>query len=211
MSTDPAALRREYTADGLTEELAGSDPNALFDRWFQQAVKSAIEPNAMTLSTATRAGLPSSRIVLLKGYDSNGLVFYTNYESRKGKEIAENPNACLLFFWPELERQIRIEGTLLKTSREESEVYFRSRPLESRIGAHASVQSTVITGREVLLDRVKLVQAKYGEQIPLPEEWGGYRLKPSVFEFWQGGAARLHDRIRFILKENAWIRERLSP
>lgn len=211
MTTDPASLRREYTADGLTEEAAGADPYALFDLWFQGAAKRVGEPNAMTLSTSTKDGFPSSRIVLLKGYDTRGLVFYTNYDSRKGKEIAENPNACLLFFWPELEQQIRIEGSLSKTSREESESYFESRPLESRIGAHASAQSSVIPGRQFLIDRVKEVQIKYGEQVPLPDNWGGYRLQPTVFEFWQGGAARLHDRIRFKREKNSWIRERLSP
>ncbi|MBL8021263.1 MAG: pyridoxamine 5'-phosphate oxidase [Leptospirales bacterium] len=211
VTTDPASLRREYTADGLTEEAAGADPYALFDLWFQRAAKRVAEPNAMTLSTSTRDGFPSSRIVLLKGYDARGLVFYTNYDSRKGKEIEENPNACLLFFWQELEQQIRIEGPLSKTSREESESYFESRPLESRIGAHASAQSSIISGRQFLIDRVKEIQSKYGERVPLPDNWGGYRLAPTVFEFWQGGVARLHDRIRFRMEKDSWIRERLSP
>lgn len=211
MAIDPAALRREYTADGLTEQSAGTDPFALFDRWFQAAIKAVPEPNAMTLSTATTEGHPSSRIVLLKGYDASGLVFYTNYDSRKAREIAANPHACLLFFWQELEQQIRIEGTLHKTSREESDAYFQSRPIESRIGAHASAQSSVIPDRETLVTRVSQIRAKFGEQIPLPENWGGYRLKPSVFEFWQGGVARLHDRIQFRLQGASWIRERLSP
>ncbi len=211
MPVDPASLRREYTAAGLPEEAAGTDPFALFDRWFHEAVKTVQEPNAMVLATVSASGAPSSRVVLLKGYDERGFIFYTNYESHKGRDMDANHRVSLLFFWTELERQVRIEGQVTKTSRQESEEYFRSRPLESRIGAHASRQSSVIEGRHVLEARVKEIQERFGNDVPMPDFWGGYVVKPERIEFWQGRPARLHDRILFRREGEAWIRERLSP
>ncbi|HMY45318.1 MAG TPA: pyridoxamine 5'-phosphate oxidase, partial [Leptospiraceae bacterium] len=169
------------------------------------------EPTAMTLATSNRQGSPSARIVLMKGYDERGIIFYTNYESHKANDLAENPQAALLFFWAELERQVRIEGSITKTSRKESDEYFQSRPLESRIGAHASNQSKKIESREVLTQKVREIEAKFGSSVPIPDQWGGYILNPKKMEFWQGRPARLHDRILFSKSDAGWLRERLSP
>ncbi|HNL00224.1 MAG TPA: pyridoxamine 5'-phosphate oxidase, partial [Leptospiraceae bacterium] len=171
MPIDPSSLRKEYTAAGLLEESAGFDPFALFDRWFHEAVAAEVrEPTAMTLATSNRQGSPSARIVLMKGYDERGIIFYTNYESHKANDLAENPQAALLFFWAELERQVRIEGSITKTSRKESDEYFQSRPLESRIGAHASNQSKKIESREVLTQKVREIEAKFGSSVPIPDQ-----------------------------------------
>lgn len=207
-----ADLRRDYSLRELDEATVLPDPFSQFLLWFDEATKAAvIEPNAMTLSTVGAVGRPSARVVLLKGFDHNGFVFFTNYESRKGRELTNNPNACLHFFWPDLERQIIVNGTAEKTSREESQVYFDSRPLASRIGAWASRQSSVIASREILENREKELSKEFGEQVPLPPFWGGFRLNPNKFEFWQGRQNRLHDRICFTLKNGVWAITRLSP
>ena len=207
-------LRRNYALESLSEADAAPDPFTQFHGWFTEALNSQlIEANAMTLATATKDGRPSARTVLLKDMDARGFVFYTNYESRKGQELADNPQAALLFTWLELERQIRIEGIVEKVSAAESEAYFQSRPTGSQIGAWASPQSRVIDGRAVLEQRVKDLQAQYvGVPIlPLPPFWGGYRLLPGVVEFWQGRESRLHDRIRYTKMGNGWLKERLAP
>ncbi len=209
-----ADLRREYRLHGLNETDLDPDPVEQFRRWFAAALASRLpEPNAMTLATATRDGRPSARIVLLKGFDERGFVFYTNYESRKGHELAANPFAALVFSWPELERQIRIEGRVDKILPHESDAYFRSRPLDSRLGAWASQQSQVIGGREVIERRMQELLAEYQHgEVPRPPHWGGYRLKPEALEFWQGRPGRLHDRLRYrLLDDETWIVERLSP
>ena len=207
-----ADLRRDYSLRELDEATVLSDPFSQFLLWFDEAIKAAvIEPNAMTLSTVGTDGRPSARVVLLKGFDHNGFVFFTNYESQKGRELIDNPNACLHFFWPDLERQIIVNGTAERTSREESQVYFDSRPLASRIGAWTSRQSSVIASREILENREKELSKEFGEQVPLPPFWGGFRLTPDSFEFWQGRQNRLHDRICFTLKNGAWAITRLSP
>ncbi|MEO6354986.1 MAG: pyridoxamine 5'-phosphate oxidase [Ferruginibacter sp.] len=209
-----ADIRKEYMLETLDE--MGAEANAIrqFDKWWQEATSSTIdEINAMTLATATPDGKPSARIVLLKGYDDNGFVFFTNYESNKGKELAANPNACLVFFWKELERQVRLEGRVEKVSNEESDAYFFSRPQGSQVGAWASPQSTVIDNREVIEANV----TKYISQFELqplqrPPHWGGYRLKPQLIEFWQGRESRLHDRLQYTLQtNNDWKIERLAP
>jgi len=190
------------------------DPVRQFDVWFKQALAANLpEPTAMTLATASRDGTPSARIVLLKGYDDRGFTFFTNYESAKGKELLENPRAALVFFWPELKHQIRISGTVSKVAREESETYFRLRPIGSRIGAWASRQSQVLRNREELDQRVAELTRQYeGKDVPLPPHWGGYRLAPETFEFWQGRESRLHDRFRYQrVSEREWKIERLSP
>ena len=207
-----ADLRRDYSLRELDEATVLQDPFSQFLLWFDEATKSAvIEPNAMTLSTVGPDGRPSSRVVLLKGFDRTGLVFFTNYESRKSRELAANPNACLHFFWPDLERQIIVNGPVQKTSREESQVYFDSRPIASRIGAWASRQSSVIASREILEKRENQLRNEFGDQVPLPPFWGGFRLTPDKFEFWQGRQNRLHDRICFTLENGAWMITRLSP
>ena len=190
------------------------DPVVEFDRWFSQAQEAkALEPNAMTLATATRAGAPSARIVLLKGYDERGFVFFTDYRSQKGTELEQNPQASLVFFWPELERQVRITGTVERTSAQESEAYFRSRPRGSRLGAWVSHQSRVIPSRAQLESGLREVEERFPtDDVPLPPHWGGYRLRPEKVEFWQGREDRLHDRIRYLRKKNGgWQVERLSP
>jgi pyridoxamine 5'-phosphate oxidase len=208
-----ADLRKDYTMSGLLEKDLARDPFRQFDKWFQEAeAAKLVEPNAMTLATATKDGRPSARTVLLKGVDGRGFVFYTNYESRKGRELAENPRASLAFPWIALERQVIIEGTLVKLSREESAAYFHSRPRASQLGAWVSQQSSIITGRSVLEDAMKALEKKHaGAEIPLPPSWGGYRLSPESVEFWQGRRSRLHDRLRYRREAGEWIVERLAP
>jgi pyridoxamine 5'-phosphate oxidase len=210
---DIAQMRRSYTLAGLSEENVHPNPFVQFDVWFQEARGlGTMEANAMTLSTASPDGKPSARIVLLKDVDERGFVFYTNYESAKGTAIQANPRVCLNFFWGELERQVRIYGVAEKISRDESEAYFRSRPKESQLGAWASQQSNVITGREVLEERFRALEQEYnGKEIPLPPFWGGYRVAPSEIEFWQGRVGRLHDRIVYANNGAKWMLSRLSP
>ncbi|HSK77679.1 MAG TPA: pyridoxamine 5'-phosphate oxidase [Thermoanaerobaculia bacterium] len=209
-----ADIRREYERTGLSEEDLAPDPVEQFGRWLHQAME--VDPQeftAMTLATADREGRPSARIVLLKGYDERGFVFYTNYESRKGRELDENPRAALVFYWASLDRQVRIEGTVEKTTREESEAYFCSRPVGARIGAWASRQSHVLPRREDLERTVREIEERFGGgEVPLPDSWGGYRVVPELFEFWQGRTSRLHDRLCYVrLPEGGWRTERLSP
>ncbi len=207
-------MRRNYTQESLSKTAANPDPVAQFDHWFTEAMNSALpEPNAMTLATATHDGKPSARIVLLKGFDHQGFVFYTNYESRKGRELDDNPQAALLFCWLELERQVRIEGTVERVTPAESKAYFQSRPRESQVGAWASPQSRVIEGRFVIEEKVQelAVTFKHDEVLPLPAFWGGYRVRPDVVEFWQGRENRLHDRIRYTREKIGWTIERLAP
>ncbi len=210
ISQDLHHHRRNYTKHELTEHKISPNPYEQFGWWLQDAGEAKImEPNAMTLSTATKEGHPSSRIVLLKAFDENGFVFYTNYHSRKGKEISENPCAALLFFWDDLERQVRIEGTLEKVEAHLSEKYFSERPYESRLSAIVSEQSEEIPSREYLED--KLEELKKAGEIKRPENWGGYVLKAEYFEFWQGRASRLHDRIVYEKEQGAWKIKRLAP
>lgn len=209
-----ADIRRDYSLKTLSETEVAENPFLQFADWWQQAIESEIdEVNAMTLATASLEGVPSARIVLLKGYDEKGYVFYTNYESAKGQELAENPRASLLFFWKELERQVRITGLVEKVSATESDEYFLSRPTGSQIGAWASPQSHVIENRSWLEDRVKELETKFStESLTRPAHWGGYRVKPVIIEFWQGRKSRLHDRIQYTLQENnSWKIERLAP
>jgi pyridoxamine 5'-phosphate oxidase len=209
-----AALRRDYALMSLNEGDVDADPIVQFTRWFEQALAGEIaEPNAMTVATATRDGIPSARMVLLKGFDARGFVFYTNYESQKGRELAENPVAALVFHWVELHRQVRVAGAVERVSAEESDAYFQSRPRGSRLGAWVSHQSTVLTGREEIETRLAALTAQYGEgEIPLPPYWGGYRVLPASVEFWQGRPSRLHDRLRYRRQpDGSWCIERLSP
>jgi pyridoxamine 5'-phosphate oxidase len=209
-----AAIRKDYRLRSLTESDVSKDPISQFNSWFQEAVKAEIdEVNAMTLATASAEGVPSARIVLLKGFDNNGFVFFTNYNSHKGKDVEENPRACLVFFWKELERQVRITGLVAKTSAAESDAYFNSRPEGSRIGALASPQSEVIESREWLESREADLRAKTaGIEVQRPQHWGGYRVKPVTVEFWQGRSNRLHDRIRYTFTDaGVWLVERLAP
>ncbi|MCW5908768.1 MAG: pyridoxamine 5'-phosphate oxidase [Chitinophagales bacterium] len=202
--------RRNYQLHELTEEKISPNPYKQFGWWFEDASNSdIIEPNCMTLSTATKEGKPSSRVVLLKAFDENGFIFYTNYHSRKGRELSENNQACLLFFWDKLERQVRIEGTIEKTHAQLSEEYFATRPFESRLSAIVSEQSEEVPSRQYLED--KLEELRKLEHIHRPEHWGGYVLKADYFEFWQGRASRLHDRIVYELENNAWKIKRLAP
>ena len=207
-------LRREYTDAGLDERDVDASPFKQFERWFQEAIDAKIDlPDAMTLATATSDGIPSARIVLLRGHDERGFVFYTDYESQKGKELAENPNASLVFYWRELDRQVRIAGQVSKVSRENSSNYFQSRPVGSRLAALASKQSEVIPDRKGLEERFKQLAEQYQEEeIPLPSNWGGYRLSPNMIEFWSGRPSRLHDRLRYTRQpNNDWRIERISP
>lgn len=213
-SPDLASLRRNYARQALTETDVLPDPFAQFAVWFEEALDSQLrEPNAMTLATADRSGRPGARTVLLKGFDKQGFVFYTNYESRKGRDLEENPQAALLFTWLELERQIRIEGNVVKVTQEASLAYFQSRPKSSQIGAWASPQSSVIESREVLEKRAAELKFEYDhtEALPLPPFWGGYLLKPELIEFWQGRESRLHDRICYTREGEGWKIERLAP
>jgi len=205
-------LRTEYTKGALDEEHADTDPIRQFTRWWDEVSRAQLpEPNAMTLATADRNGAPSARVVLLKGYDEHGFVFFTNYLSRKGRELAENPRAALLFFWVELERQVRIEGSVDQIAATESDEYYRSRPLTSRIGAWASPQSEPITGKAWLMARAAEMGLKHGLNPERPPHWGGYRLSPITMEFWQGRPSRLHDRLRYTRCATGWQRERLAP
>ena len=210
---DLADIRRDYSLQELTEDTVDVDPFAQFSAWMDDAINSGTpEPTAMNLATVAPDGHPSSRIVLLKGFDDSGLVFFTNYESQKGRELRTDPNCALHFFWPELERQINVRGIAAKTSREESEIYFRSRPLESRIGAWASQQSSVIESRDVLKAKVAELRERFSNgEVPLPPHWGGFRVAPHRFEFWQGRPSRLHDRICYNREGLEWNISRLSP
>jgi pyridoxamine 5'-phosphate oxidase len=214
MNRDIQHIRSEYNTASLSETEANSDPIKQFDTWFKEALGAEVqEPTAMTLATATTDGRPSARIVLLKGFDNNGFVFYTNYLSRKGKEISKNPLGALLFFWGSMERQVRIEGTIEKISKEESERYFHSRPKDSQIGAVISPQSQEIPGRDALEQKWHETEAKYQDkEVPKPAHWGGYILKPRLIEFWQGRPSRLHDRILYKKIDNKnWKKVRLAP
>ncbi len=208
-----ADLRREYARARLDEANVDSDPLAEFHRWFAEAGEAKVlEPNAMALATATRDGIPSVRIVLLKGYDERGFLFFTDYRSRKGSELEQNPRAAVVLFWPELERQVRITGTVSVASREESEAYFRSRPRTSRLSTWVSHQSQVIPARQVLEERAREMRDQFPDDVPLPPHWGGYRLLHESVEFWQGRESRLHDRLRYVRENGSgWRVERLSP
>ena len=209
---DLASLRKSYERAELDESSSAGEPWRQFSDWLDQAIAAKVpEPNAMTLATVGPDGRPSTRIVLIKGFDASGIVWYTNYESRKGRELAGNPHAALQFHWVELERVVRIEGTVKKVSEEESDAYFRSRPLDSRIGAWASPQSQAITSRAVLVANAAKAAAQHGLNPPRPPHWGGYRLLPDRWEFWQGRKSRLHDRLSYRHVEGQWIRERLAP
>jgi pyridoxamine 5'-phosphate oxidase len=207
-------LRREYLSAHLTEHDAAADALGQFANWFSEALNAGItEVNAMTLATVTPEGKPSARIVLLKGFSEKGFTFFTNYRSRKGLELERNPFASLVFFWKELERQVRIEGRVEKVDEAESDAYFRSRPKASQIGSAASPQSSVIAGREVLEARLRELEAEYAESetLPRPAHWGGYRVIPETIEFWQGGRGRVHDRLLYARNENSWTISRLAP
>ena len=211
--TTLAELRKNYSLGSLDEADVDRDPIRQFDRWFAQALDAKLpEPNTMTLATVDGHGRPSARIVLIKGVDERGFTFFTNYESRKGRALAENPRASLLFYWIELERQVRIEGTVVKTSEDESDAYFASRPASSRIGAWASEQSQVIESRTVLEARERDFSERFGDDPPRPPHWGGYRLIPDAIEFWQGRPSRMHDRLLFTrTTAGDWQIARLSP
>ena len=214
MDTSVADLRKDYTLQGLRETDALPNPFQQFQKWFDQALAAQLtEPNAMTLATATQSGKPSARMVLLKDFDERGFVFYTNYKSHKGQELAENPQAALVFWWAELERQVRISGQVEKLSNQESDEYFHSRPFSSRLGAWASAQSQVISDRVVLELRLQELKTEYeNKDVPRPPHWGGFRVIPTVIEFWQGRPNRLHDRLDYRrLNDGRWLIERLSP
>lgn len=214
MDINVADLRKDYTLEGLSEKEAHPNPFEQFKIWFEQALAAKLpEPNAMTLATATSDGKPSARMVLLKDYDERGFVFYTNYESHKGQQLVENPWGALVFWWAQLERQVRVEGQVQKLSSAESDAYFYSRPQESQLGAWASEQSQVIDSREVLEQRLQQLKEEYEhQQITRPPHWGGFRVIPTEIEFWQGRPSRLHDRLLYrLLEEGIWQRQRLSP
>jgi len=207
-----ANLRKSYERAELSEDASHADPLQQFDQWLHEAIKTEIpEPNAMTVATVGNDLRPSTRVVLIKGYDARGIVWYSNYDSRKGRELAGNPFAALQFHWVELERVVRIEGRVERVSAEESDEYFHSRPLDSRIGAWASPQSQVISGRGVLVANAAKYAAQFLLQPPRPPHWGGYRLAPERWEFWQGRPSRLHDRLRYTPDGDNWKRERLAP
>jgi pyridoxamine 5'-phosphate oxidase len=211
--TSIADIRREYASRALTEADALDDPIQQFSLWFGEALKAELlDTNAMTLATASRDGVPAARIVLLKGFDETGFVFFTNYESAKAHDLDNNPRACLLLFWAALERQVRITGGVTRTSAEESDTYFHSRPFESQIGAWASAQSRRVGDRSALESRYAELAAQYaGGPVPLPPFWGGYRVVPEAMEFWQGRKSRLHDRLLYVRSNGRWERSRLAP
>ncbi|WP_374672943.1 pyridoxamine 5'-phosphate oxidase [Ideonella sp.] len=209
---DLAALRKSYERAELDESASAEDPLQQFSRWLREAIDARIpEPNAMTVATVGPDGRPSTRVVLIKGFDERGIVWYTNYGSRKGRELATHPFAALQFHWVELERVVRIEGAVERTSAEESDAYFHSRPLDSRLGAWASPQSEVIASRGVLVANAARAAAQHGLKPPRPPHWGGFRLVPDGWEFWQGRKSRLHDRLRYRQQDGRWVRERLAP
>lgn len=212
-NTDISNLRRDYLLTELNETNVKTDPFDQFNVWMEETIKAnLIDPSAMILATASKNAAPSVRVVLLKGIDSEGLIFFTNYESRKGKDIYENPQASLLFFWKELERQIRISGEVKKVSKKESEEYFHSRPYESQLAALASKQSSIISDRQYLEEKFEELKKEFnGKRIPLPSFWGGFKLIPESFEFWQGRENRLHDRISYLKGKNNWKIVRLAP
>lgn len=212
-SDEIANIRREWSSRKLDESNVSSNPFGQFSEWMREAIDADIlDPNAMTLATADKSGVPSARIVLLKSIDEKGLVFYTNYESKKAKDLLENPRASVVLFWKELERQIRVIGTVEKISQKESEEYFTTRPYESQIGAWASKQSSELKGRELLEKKFAEIKSKYPEgKVPLPEFWGGFRIIPEQFEFWQGRPSRLHDRIAYFKENGKWKIIRLAP
>ncbi|BCX53041.1 MULTISPECIES: pyridoxamine 5'-phosphate oxidase [Comamonas] len=212
LSSSIADLRKSYERAELSESASNQNPLQQFDQWLQEAVRAQVpEPNAMTVATVGGDLRPSTRIVLIKGYDERGIVWYTNYDSRKGQQLAGNPFAALQFHWVELERVVRIEGRVEKVSAEESDAYFASRPLDSRIGAWASPQSQVISGRGVLVANAAKYSAQFLLNPPRPPHWGGFRLVPERWEFWQGRKSRLHDRLSYRQEGQDWIRERLAP
>jgi pyridoxamine 5'-phosphate oxidase len=212
-SLDVANLREEYSQRRLRRHDLDPDPIVQFNRWLSEAVEAGIkDPNAMTLATVSAEGQPSARIVLLKGVDAGGFLFFTNYESRKAADLAANARAGLNFFWPELERQVAVEGIVHKGTREEAECYFHSRPLASQLGAWASHQSQIVPSRDWLEEKLAGVTEEYaGREVPLPDFWGGYWLVPAAIEFWQGGPGRVHDRLRYLRDGDAWRIDRLSP
>lgn len=207
-------LRSEYSKGALDENSVAGDPVVQFEKWFHEAVRAKVsEPSAMMLASVTEAGLPSARVVLLKGIEEGCFQFYTNHQSRKGKELDEHPVCALTFFWPELERQVRIEGTAGRIDEETATAYFQSRPRESQVGAWASPQSAVISGRAILEERVKEIEKRFDGQkvLPKPKQWGGYRVEPHWIEFWQGRVGRLHDRILYSRDDKGWKISRLAP
>ena len=212
MLLDPAGMRQDYDQGGLTKAMVDPDPIMQFEAWFKEAVQSDLkEPNAMALATVSADGQPSVRMVLMKGFDHQGFTFFTNYQSRKGEELAGNSSVSLMFWWDRMHRQVRIEGKAELLAAEASDAYFSSRPYGSRIGAAASPQSEVIEAREILIQRFSEMRAAYPENLPRPKNWGGYLVVPTQFEFWQGQRSRLHDRIRYRTGDDGWAIERLAP
>lgn len=212
MSNDLSQLRKSYERAALDEQASQADPLKQFERWLSEALDAKLpEPNAMTLATVGADGRPSTRVVLAKQVDGAGVVWFTNYRSRKGRDLDVHPFAALQFHWVDLERVVRIEGEVTRVSDEESDAYFAVRPLDSRLGAWASPQSEVISSRAVLVANAAKVSARYGLHPPRPAHWGGYRLVPTLWEFWQGRSSRLHDRLRYRLAGDDWVRERLAP
>jgi pyridoxamine 5'-phosphate oxidase len=205
-------LRRDYARQALQETELAADPLQQFELWLRDAMEAELEdPTAMTMATVGADGVPSARVLLLKGIDQAGFLFFTDYRSRKAVELSTNPSAALTFWWSRLERQVRVQGAVAKIPREESEAYFATRPRESRLSAWASEQSSVVAGRAELEAEVRAVADRFGDDVPLPDHWGGYRLVPSAVEFWQGRRARLHDRIRYVRQAAGWRIERLAP
>jgi pyridoxamine 5'-phosphate oxidase len=214
MKSDIASIRKDYTKEILDESHVDTDPMVQFDKWFAEAVKAEVpEPNAMTLSTVSASGFPSGRILLLKGITREGFTFYTNYQSSKGRDLAQSGVGALTFFWAELERQVRVQGHVSKVSKEVSEAYFHSRPRGSQIGAWVSPQSSIIKNRQLLEERQQSLEEKFRDEskIPLPKQWGGYLLEPFLVEFWQGRPSRLHDRIIYTQEQGSWKIQRLAP